>query len=188
MALPHPPSLALVLREGLINSDARLVPRPPNPISLSRKFISSSRTGSHQFRMFPLQFSFSRCGKISRSNFPNFDDRFNSTPLIRFRIFNSTKIQANFDDFEISFFYSVLSRRRRITGLYARPRITIWCLLLLLLLLAVSLRYPGVPYYIGNVRAESRSPVGGCAGDVGDGGQRRRGRKEMAPGGVIEAT
>ena len=107
--------------------------------------------------------------------------------LIRLRVFNSTKIQANFDDFEISFFYSVLSRG--ITGLYARPRITIWRLLLfLLLLLAVSLRYPGVPYYIGNVRAESRSPVGGCAGDVGDGGQRRRGRKEMAPGGVIEAT
>lgn len=83
--------------------------------------------------------------------------------LIRFvRIlrFNSANIQANFGKTMISKFhflfvrpFSAVLRGRRIRGLYARPRITISRLLF-----PVSLRYPGVPYYIGNVRAESVVP------------------------------
>lgn len=96
----HP--LALVLREGLINSDARLVPRPPNPISLSR--VRTGILHSHQFRMFLLQFFFYEKNISISPNFPisMIVDSIRQDSAFQFGE-HPSKFRKD-DDFKISFF------------------------------------------------------------------------------------
>lgn len=180
-----PSTLAFVLREGLINSDARRLSSfsafPASTSHAETPFRSENSLPSRSNHQTRYRSGFSPCydtvfhrGKITRAKlsayFRNRDGTEVQRGLRRRKIFISRRFVA----------VSVMEKGN------VEPARDLVTIRRLLFLVFAGAGRPGELRY-RNVRAESVVPEAGVH-ERGSRPGQRQGRKEMAPGGVIEAT